>query len=360
MLPGLPELTYFRLLHGVELDAIEQFLEVCQEVSVPAGTLLMVEGEEDRGMALVVEGVLEVYVGQEPSDVVVRRALRGDMVGELSVLGLTEQRSASVRVAENSVLLVLEPEGLARLRRLENPFVDNLEEAVLQELARDLRETDRMLARLAVGAEIKAGEPHGLWERLADALGVSDRPWGSPPDLVEVLRRSPEFHDVPGELAEHLADQLEARSVGRGETVIREGELGDSAWIVADGKVGVYRATTTDRFERVGELTAGTVFGHLAIIDGSMCTASCVVEEPGWLFRVPKHLVNDVVHRHTPAARALRWGFLRALFEQLGSANRSLVRLTAQQEGKAAEDPDLDERVYADLAQARMASVGPT
>lgn len=360
MLPELPELTYFRVLHGIELDAIAQLLLVCEEVTVPAGEVLMVEGEEDRGMALILEGVLEVYVGQEPKVTAIRRLGKGEHVGELSVLGLADRRSASVRVVERARLLIIEPEGIEELRQRGHAFVDNLEEAALQELAENLRETDRMLARLAVGTEIEPTEPQGLWDRLAHALGVSDRPWGAPPDLAALLKVSPQFAGVPGALADHLADKLEPMALGKGDKVIEEGQLGNHAYILAEGQVGVYRATRSGRWERVGQLEPGTIFGHLAIIDGALCTATCIMESPGWLFRVPKRFVHDVVHKHTPEARALRWGFLRALTEQLASANHSLAELTSWREREAEIQPeDQGDRFLNELTQARMAAVGP-
>lgn len=358
MLKELPELSWLRVLHGLDLDAVQQLLEQCEEVGVPAGELLMVEGEEDRAMAFVLAGQLEVYVGAPPHVAVVRQVPRGEHVGELSVLGLADRRSASVRAVEPSRLLVLEPAGLDRLRALGHPFVDNLEEEVLRELAQSLRETDRMLARLAVGTALEPAAPHGLWERLARAMGVDDRPWGAPPDLVEVLRSSREFDGLPGPLAEHLHSKLEPIAVHSGERVIEEGGLGRDAYILASGEVGVYRATRSGRHERVGSLQAGTVFGHLAIIDGALCTATCIMESPGWLFRVPRAMVSDVVHKRSDAARALRWGFLRALASQLRQANESLSHLAAKGEDQAGEG-FAGEQLLSQLGQARLAAVGP-
>lgn len=358
MIPELPELAYLRILHGLDLDSVAGFLEHCQEVQVPGGHLLMEEGEEDRGMAMVLDGRLEVFVGEPPHVTVVKQIARGEQVGELSVLGLTNRRSASVRTVEPCRMLVLEPEGLEALRAQANPVVDNIEEEALRELALNLRETDRMLSRLAVGSESDPSDPHGLLDRLARAVGVSDRPWGSPPDLVELLGRSTEFRELPPEVARLLADNLQPLAVAHGEKVIEEGQLGREAFILADGQVGVYRDTAAGRHEQVGVLEPGTIFGHLALIDGSLCTATCVMEKPGWLFRVPKALVQDVVHKHSDVARALRWGFLRALAGQLESANQSLSQLTARTEAVVSQG-FAGEQAQADMLQARLTTVGP-
>jgi CRP/FNR family transcriptional regulator len=65
-------------------------------------------------------------------------------------------------------------------------------------------------------------------------------------EKIQFLREVPSFKSLSAEQIETLADFCEAAKFEAGSTVFRQGELGDSLYIVVDGRVGVEREVTDE------------------------------------------------------------------------------------------------------------------
>lgn len=120
MLQGLPDKVLARL--DSHLD----------EVNVPAGRTLTVEGGGSYEAFIVADGTAEVRVGDE----VVGETAVGEMVGEIGVIKHT-RRAATVTAKTPMRLLVINPRDLHWL--LEN---ETLAKRVQDNLARHTRKTD--------------------------------------------------------------------------------------------------------------------------------------------------------------------------------------------------------------------------
>lgn len=322
------ELGFIRALRGLSSEQILSFLDVCQPIDLPADEVIMVEGEEDDAMVFILEGILEVFTGTPPEITVLRQLRKGESVGDLGIYGLAERRTASVRTVEPSAVLVLERDALESLRASGHPVAARIEDQVLHALAERIRETDRRIGLLSEGTPLEPDEqPEGLWARLAASLSGGG-PSGRAPKPLRVLQMSPHFQHIDADLLARLAAHLEPVAFSRGERILEEGSMKGDAWLVATGAVGVYRATRSQRHEQVGQLGPGALFGHLAIIDDHMRTATCVAEEGSWLYRLPRDLARAVFTSDEPEARALRQCFIHALAHQLRSANDQLGEIT--------------------------------
>ncbi|MCK6503087.1 cyclic nucleotide-binding domain-containing protein [Myxococcota bacterium] len=341
------ELSFIRILRGLEPEQIMSFLGACRSAEVPADTVIMEEGEVDRSMLFILDGELEVYIGSPPAVVTLRRAGRGEHLGELAALGLVTRRSASVRTLVDTDLLVLDEAGLAHLRGVGHPVADRIEGEVLHALSAQLRETDRQIAALAVGETLEP-EPDGMWHRMIRSLGHG-RPLGRPPKALQVLKSSPHFIGLTNQLMERLASELEPVAFAEGDRILEEGSIKGDAWIVAAGRVGAWRQTAMDKHEKLATLQPGALFGHVSIMDGDLRTATCIAETPAWLYRVPRELCETLVDNATPEGRALRRCLIDASVQQLMTANQRLDQVA--REHAARKRPDLF--TPADLEQVR-------
>ncbi len=120
MLQGLPDKVLAR---------VDSHLD---EVSVPAGRTLTVEGGGSYEAFIVEDGTAEVRVGDE----VVGETAVGEMVGEIGLIKHT-RRAATVTAKTPMRLLVINPRDLHWL--LEN---ETLAKRVQDNLARHTRKTD--------------------------------------------------------------------------------------------------------------------------------------------------------------------------------------------------------------------------
>src|SRR5258706_11629880 len=93
-------------------------------------------------------------------------------------------------------------------------------------------------------------------------------------DLLELLRETSVFGDLPDAELRRIAPALRGESYAKGEQVITEGERGDSAYLILSGEAAI---VTTDLIgEQVVLRTfgAGAVFGEVALVDGAPRTAT--------------------------------------------------------------------------------------
>lgn len=350
------ELGFIRILRGLSSKQVLDFLDACKVVDVPANSLLVEEGEDDDAMLILLEGTLEVFVGRSPDVTILKTVRRGDYLGELSLLGLAQQRTASIRSLEPCDLLVLERTGYERLVAAGHPVVDRLEEGVLHALADRIREVDARIGLLAEGTDLDQAEPETLWARLAVAV-VGAGPRGRAPKAVEVLATSPHFRDLPAELRSLLAAQMEPVAATQGERILDEGSMRGDAWLLATGEVGVYRATRSALHEKVGTLKPGALFGHLAIINDDTRTATCVADQACWLYKLPREICKTLMESASPEGKALRRSFIHALSWQLQQANGRLALVSRDHAARIAARDDLATEEIERVKEARKALV---
>ncbi len=127
------------------------------------------------------------------------------------------------------------------------------------------------------------------------------------------------FADIPAEkLAKvsHIADETR---MSKGETVMREGEFGDSLFIVADGSV-VVRKGGRD----LAVLKKGDCVGEMALLDHAPRSADVVVQEDAALLRIAREDFNEVAGANPEIFQAI----VRLLARRLREANQKLASQT--------------------------------
>jgi NTE family protein len=158
------------VLRGLGQAALEQVASRLRVVEVPAGEWIMRRGEIGEHMFIVSSGRVEV-VDEGPPEVLMRVLRRGDIVGELALLGVGT-RSASARARRDSEMLELARSDFESL--IQAPaFALGLVRAMGSQLAesRTPMPTGNLPRTIAV-----VGLDHGLGEdvvarRLATSLG---------------------------------------------------------------------------------------------------------------------------------------------------------------------------------------------
>jgi len=147
---------------------------------------------------------------------------------------------------------------------------------------------------LAPEIEIEVGDPEPPPGAVAGTEPADPPRWFS----------TPLFSDLsPGAFLE-LARRLSLRRIGRGEVIIRQGDVGTSLFVVASGRVRVERAGRGGAavLARLGE---GAFFGEMAMLSGAPRIASVVAEEEGELLEISAELLADLSRSHPHVAASL-------------------------------------------------------
>jgi CRP-like cAMP-binding protein len=103
-------------------------------------------------------------------------------------------------------------------------------------------------------------------------------------DKTALLRSVPLFADLDTRSLDAvgvLAKEVEARA---GEVLMREGDPGDTFFVIVDGTVRVQRAVGAERF-----LWSGGFLGEIALLEGGTRTATATCETDCRLVRIERH-----------------------------------------------------------------------
>jgi CRP-like cAMP-binding protein len=124
------------------------------------------------------------------------------------------------------------------------------------------------------------------------------------------------------ELANLLENTAETRAYGQGDIIVRQGQLGDCAYVVKSGSVVVYRETDSGEYTlaRLGE---GEIFGEMALLRFDTYTLSIRAAEDCVLFLLPPAMVNAQIRETPPMIRQI----LAALLDRMHDVNTALLDL---------------------------------
>lgn len=144
---------------------------------------------------------------------------------------------------------------------------------------------------------------------------------------VSFLKEVSIFSETPDDLLTQIAENLIEMEVSEGDHIVLKGELGDSMYIIIDGRVKVH-----DEEYIFSVLKKGDVFGKYYLIDKKRRSATVTALSHSFLFRFHQ----DVFYNVTKNENTVIKGVLKALVgrlrdmniaeEQLASQNHEIVR----------------------------------
>jgi CRP-like cAMP-binding protein len=196
---------------------------------------VVVEGDTDDRLYLIVEGRAEASTIGSSGIVPLATLGPGELFGELSLLEAGSSRQATVTVVEPLLLL-------------------------------SLRATD---FRLALDAH---PEGRAAFEKLADDLLVT-----------KLLKQASPFSTLDGERLRRLAARLERLEVPTGETIIRQGEAGEECYVLRSGRVEVLARGAQGDERILATLDPGSLFGEAALLTDGPRNATVRALEPSTL-----------------------------------------------------------------------------
>lgn len=137
---------------------------------------------------------------------------------------------------------------------------------------------------LPTGALMLAGVLVALVALHALPLWALDRRTAAPrPALVDLVRRQTVFGLLPAPALERLIVSLETRPVAPGDTIVRQGDVGDHFYLIESGEV---RVIVDGRVART--LGAGESFGEIALTHDVPRTATVSAVAPTVLQALPR------------------------------------------------------------------------
>lgn len=104
---------------------------------------------------------------------------------------------------------------------------------------------------------------------------------------------------------DELISALDKRPFHVGEVIIKQGTPGETFFILASGKVGVYK----ERFlssKKIADLGSETFFGEMALLDNSARHATVVGEADGEVWFLPRETFKKVLLNNPAIGASIR------------------------------------------------------
>ena len=141
------------------------------------------------------------------------------------------------------------------------------------------------------------------------------------------LRKSPLFQGLSDEELQQLTDMAEPVALRAGDVLIKQGEPGDSAYVVIRGEFEVQKQSGQSLI-KIDVRNPGDVVGEMALLSQAPRNATLIAKTDGEVLRIPQQAFETLLASSTTAAMAvLHWVMARL------TQNESLLH---QQEKMAA------------------------
>ena len=222
-------LSTIELFHALPVALIREMAVMLQEETVPGGATLIQQGTTGDSLYVVISGRLRISNHAEWGEEVLAECGPGELVGEIAFL-TGQVRSATATAIEST-----------RVLQLPRVYYEDIERRHPEAVA----DISAILSRRLKRSQL------GLGLRSTGLFGTLDEP---------VLTA--------------LESDLELVTLHGGETLFRQGDAGDSLYIVINGRLRVAIQGQDGKERSVAELGRGETVGEMAMLGGELRSAT--------------------------------------------------------------------------------------
>ncbi len=167
-------------------------------------------------------------------------------------------------------------------------------------------------------------------------------------DRISLLKGCALFSALDEPELRELALSATLVQAGEGVTLFRQGEPGETLYIIVSGTVRLSWTTELGFEQPIAVHGASSCFGEMAVLDGEPRSATAVVVRPTMLLRVDRGDLEEAFQRHPSLRERFLRQSIRMISSRLRSANESYWRLAGR---------SLRARAEAAQARSRLAAL---
>ena len=98
------------------------------------------------------------------------------------------------------------------------------------------------------------------------------------------------FQGIPGELLSQVSQISKAKSYGNGEIIFKDGDVGDSMFIVLEGRVSITKGN-----KEIALLEKGASLGEMALLDNENRSANALAKEDSILLKINQDVFYELM-----------------------------------------------------------------
>ena len=198
----------------------------------------------------------------------------------------------------------------------------------IAEFERDVAIAGEVRARLWYAtrrAGLEAPPPRALVSRRVEPSAATAEPREDPGDRLARLRAIELLSPLDDAALDRLAGRMRRLDFTAGEPIVRQGEPGESLYLVHEGEVGV-RVQVDGSTAEVATLGPGQIFGEMALVTGEPRNASCTARTEVSCYVIDRAAFESLlaerpeIAEHVSATLAARQAALEAEREGLSAA----------------------------------------
>jgi len=131
-------------------------------------------------------------------------------------------------------------------------------------------------------------------------------------EKVLLLKSLNLFKDTPENVLADLAPLMKEIQYEQGTEIFKEGEIGDSMYIIQQGNIKIHKGNTT-----LAILKEKEVFGELSLLDADTRSASATADTDCILYKIDQEPFYELMDERPEVAK----GFIKILCQRLRTMN---------------------------------------
>lgn len=238
----LKQLPFFRNLKD---EILNLFASHSSIYNLKSGTFLCKQGDQDRSLFVILEGQASIYQTHTELNqrTLLSRCERGSVMGEVGFF-LGENRTADIIMTQNGKIIKIE-------------FIESLNEIIKKDVVPALR------------------------ERLY---------------FMQAILKSSFFRNLKDYAIDALLMLGEKVTLAENEILFREGDIGDSFYLIVQGNLVV-----TQRSQTINVLNAGSSLGEIAfLLKAQTRTATVKAQSPTLLMKITYSRLLQLIFNNIP------------------------------------------------------------
>jgi len=188
-------------------------------------------------------------------------------------------------------------------------------------------------------------ELYAQWGKPAEEIpGMLDAEKAPPAAVVPgTLPPIPLFSDLKKEELSRVVEKIQAKRFARGKAICREGDPGNSLYIVSHGKVAISRQHPGKGKIVLNELTDGDFFGEFAYFANARRQATVEALEDTEVLEMTKDELQRVIQEFPPVSKVLFKFYKERVLDNLLAASTLFQGFPPEERRKLLDEVTLEE-----------------
>jgi CRP-like cAMP-binding protein len=123
------------------------------------------------------------------------------------------------------------------------------------------------------------------------------------------------FQDIPGELLSQVSQISKAKNYDNGETIFKDGDIGDSMFIVLEGKISITKGD-----KEIALLEKGASLGEMALLDNENRSANAIAKDDSILLKINQDVFYELMESNADIMKQI----IKLLTGRIRTANTKL------------------------------------